>query len=59
MFLKIEIELNEERPEHERWALSIRTNPSDEGFPAYLSTHRFVADALEHAKGWVASTIYL
>lgn len=57
MFLKIEIDLSEERPEDERWALAIKT--SDEGFPAYLSTHRFVEDALEQAKSWVASTSYI
>lgn len=57
MFLKIEIDLSEERPEDEKWALSIKT--SNEGFPAYLSTHRFVEDALEQAKSWVASTSYI
>lgn len=53
----IEIELNNEAPEDERWVLAIRT--SDTGFPAYLSTHRFVDEALEQAKNWVASTSYI
>ena len=53
----IKIELNREGPDEERWILAINFNET--GFPQHLSTHLFVDDALEEAKTWLSTTVYL